>query len=248
MTALTSISPLCELRNVTREYRVGDKPLVALRNISLSIRPSEFIAIWGPSGSGKSTLCNMLGLLDSPSSGSVCFQGASASELSDDARSELRNRRIGFVFQSFNLVPVLTALENVMLPLQIGGAPTRVARQSALERLALLGLDKHTTHRPAKLSGGQQQRVAIARALVTNPALVIADEPTANLDSENARTIIELMHRINADSGTTFAFATHDQRLLESVSRQILMRDGQIVDDKSVSPTHSCAQVINLDP
>jgi putative ABC transport system ATP-binding protein len=163
----------------------------------------------------------------------VRFEGQDVAALSDDQRSELRNRGIGFVFQSFNLIPVLSALENVMLPLQIAGVSTAQARRAARKRLAEVGLDDHAAHRPAKLSGGQQQRVAIARALVTDPALVIADEPTANLDSENALRITELMRRLNSNNGTTFVFSTHDQRLLERVERQIQMRDGEIIDDRS---------------
>ncbi len=233
MTDLASIAaaPLVELAGATRHYRVGEQTIAALEGVDLSIGRNEFVAIWGPSGSGKSTLCNLVGLLDTPTAGAVLIDGKDATGLSDDARSELRNRSIGFVFQNFNLIPVLTALENVMLPLQIAGASTAVARERALGRLAEVGLQRFLSHRPARLSGGQQQRVAIARALVTDPALVIADEPTANLDSANAHTIIDLMQRINLRHGTTFVFSTHDQRLLDSVGRRVLMRDGRIAED-----------------
>ncbi|WP_347257712.1 ABC transporter ATP-binding protein [Methylocaldum gracile subsp. desertum] len=224
---------LVELRQVGKVYHLGESRITALKTVNLSIHRGEFVAVWGPSGSGKSTLCNLIGLLDVCSSGTVRFEGQDVAALSDDQRSELRNRGIGFVFQSFNLIPVLSALENIMLPLQISGVSTAQARRAARKRLAEVGLDDHAAHRPAKLSGGQQQRVAIARALVTDPALVIADEPTANLDSENALRITELMRRLNSNNGTTFVFSTHDQRLLERVERQIQMRDGEIIDDRS---------------
>lgn len=224
---------LVELRQVGKIYHLGESRITALKGVNLSIHRGEFVAVWGPSGSGKSTLCNLIGLLDTCSSGTVHFEAQDVTALSDDQRSELRNRAIGFVFQSFNLIPVLSALENVMLPLQIAGVSTARAKRAARKRLAEVGLDDHAAHRPAKLSGGQQQRVAIARALVTDPALVIADEPTANLDSENALRITELMRRLNSDNGTTFVFSTHDQRLLERVERQILMQDGEIIDDRS---------------
>jgi putative ABC transport system ATP-binding protein len=223
--------PLIELRGVHKNYQMGEESIKALKGIDLRIQAGEFVAVWGPSGSGKSTLCNLIGLLDTPSAGAVYLKGQDVTKLRDNLRSEVRNSALGFIFQSFNLIPVLSALENVMLPLQIAGVSAKAAKQQALERLGEMGLERYKTHRPAKLSGGQQQRVAIARALVSNPALVIADEPTANLDSENAVKIIELMRRINIKSGTTFIFSTHDQRLLERVGRQILMRDGEIAED-----------------
>jgi putative ABC transport system ATP-binding protein len=223
--------PLVELRGVYKNYQMGENAIKALKGIDLRIHSGEFVAVWGPSGSGKSTLCNLIGLLDTPSAGVVHLKGQDVTTLGDDRRSEVRNETLGFIFQSFNLIPVLSALENVMLPLQIAGVSAKVARQQALEQLAEMGLERHTGHRPAKLSGGQQQRVAIARALVSAPMLVIADEPTANLDSENAVKIIELMRRINSKNGTTFIFSTHDQRLLERVERQILMHDGEIAED-----------------
>lgn len=224
--------PLIELRGLHKNYQMGEESIKALKGIDLRIESGEFVAVWGPSGSGKSTLCNLIGLLDTPSKGVVHLNGQDVTKHSDDRRSEVRNRALDFIFQSFNLIPVLSALENVMLPLQIAGVSAKLAKQQALERLAEMGLERHTSHRPAKLSGGQQQRVAIARALVSSPALVIADEPTANLDSDNAVKIIELMRQINHKHGTTFIFSTHDQRLLERVGRQILMHDGEIAEDK----------------
>ncbi|KDB08981.1 Phosphonate-transporting ATPase [Burkholderia sp. lig30] len=233
MSALAS-TPLVELRQVVKHYPLGEGQITALKSVDITIHPGEFVAIWGPSGSGKSTLCNLVGLLDTPSSGTLLFNGRNAALLSDDQRSEARNRAIGFIFQGFNLVPVLSALENVMLPLQIGRHGPGSAREMAFTRLNEVGLASHASHRPAKLSGGQQQRVAIARALITRPALVVADEPTANLDSENAHRIIDLMRQISKREGTTFIFSTHDERLLDRVDRRIMMRDGAIVEDRRV--------------
>ena len=229
--------PLIELKQVYKYYYLGETRIAALQGVDLTIHRGEFVAIWGPSGSGKSTLCNLIGMLDSPTTGAVLLEGQDITELPDDTRSELRNKAIGFIFQSFNLLPVLSALENVMLPLQIQGGNAASAKARAVQHLTDLGLAEHMGHRPHKLSGGQQQRVAIARALITNPALVLADEPTANLDSETALKIIDLMRQLNRQSATTFLFSTHDQRLLERVNRQILLRDGTIVEDRLTSAT-----------
>ena len=226
--------PLIELKQVRKYYRLGETRIAALRGVDLTINKGEFVAIWGPSGSGKSTLCNLIGMLDDPSSGVVLLEGRTVSEISDEKRSELRNRDIGFIFQSFNLIPVLSALENVMLPLQIREEVPAKAQQKAIQHLSDLGLAEHIAHRPHKLSGGQQQRVAIARALIADPVLVIADEPTGNLDSETAIKIIDLMRQLNRQSGTTFIFSTHDQHLIERADRQILLRDGLVVEDKSL--------------
>jgi putative ABC transport system ATP-binding protein len=230
--ALAGPGPLLEMRGVNKHYLMGESRIDALKAVNVQIEPGEFVAVWGPSGSGKSTFCNLIGLLDAPSSGSVHFLGQNAAMLSDDQRSALRNRAIGFVFQGFNLIPVLSALENVMLPLQVGQASAQAARVAALSRLAEVGLTSHLAHRPAKLSGGQQQRVAIARALVGSPALVVADEPTANLDSDNALKVIALMRSISKSEGTAFVFSTHDERLLERVDRRIMLHDGAVVDDR----------------
>jgi putative ABC transport system ATP-binding protein len=226
---------LLDLRAVSKHYLLGESRIDALKQVNCTIKPGEFVAVWGPSGSGKSTFCNLVGLLDAPSSGSVHFQGQDVAALSDDQRSQLRNHAIGFVFQGFNLVPVLSALENVMLPLQVGRTPARAARAAALARLAEVGLASHVAHRPAKLSGGQQQRVAIARALAGAPALVVADEPTANLDSENALKVIALMRAISRSEGTAFVFSTHDERLLERVDRRISLCDGVITGERTLA-------------
>jgi len=221
---------LIEMRDIKKDYLMGETSVHALRGVDLSIDKGEFIAIWGPSGSGKTTLLNLIGAIDEPSSGHLFVEGQEVVQLSDNMRAELRNRAIGFIFQGFNLIPVLSALENVMLPLQIKGTSSSEARDSALSRLDEVDLSAFVHHRPDKLSGGQQQRVAIARALVTEPFLVIADEPTANLDSDTSRKIIGIMRDLNERKKTTFIFSTHDQRLLDKVERLIRLEDGKIVD------------------
>jgi putative ABC transport system ATP-binding protein len=218
---------LIQTTDLKKDYHLGETIVHALRGVDVSIDSGEFIAVWGPSGSGKTTLLNLIGTIDEPSSGEILIEGQEISSLSDDERTELRNKSIGFIFQGFNLIPVLSALENVMLPLQINGRGHQ-ARQKALSRLAEVGLADFATHRPDKLSGGQRQRVAIARALVTCPSLVIADEPTANLDSDTSDTIIGLMRDLNKKENTTFIFSTHDQRLFDHCDSLIQIRDGRI--------------------
>ncbi len=226
------VNPLIRIQNVNRRFQLGETALDALKSVSLEIRSGEFLAVWGPSGSGKSTLMNILGLVDAPTSGSVWFDGQNTLDLSDDALTDFRGAKIGFVFQSFNLVPVLSALENVLMPLQIQGMSDAEARSRAVAALNDVGLSKFSDSRPDQLSGGQRQRVAIARALAIHPKLVIADEPTANLDSENSRMVVELMREMNRAKGVTFVFTTHDQRLLDHVDRKILLRDGAIESDE----------------
>jgi putative ABC transport system ATP-binding protein len=222
---------LLELHGIEREFALGQTRIRALRGIDLSISRGEFVAIWGPSGSGKSTLLNLLGLIDTPDRGTLMFEGQDVKELSDDALSDCRNRKIGFVFQSFNLVPVLTALENVCLPLQVQGLPAGQARARASQWLDKVGLHEFEKHRPDRLSGGQRQRVAIARALVGAPSLLIADEPTANLDSQTSREVIDLIEKLNRETGVTCIFTTHDPRLLARVPRQLRLQDGLISQD-----------------
>lgn len=221
---------LIEMKNIKKDYFLGETVVPALRGVDLQIDKGEFVAIWGPSGSGKTTLLNLIGAIDEPSAGDLAIAGREVRSLSDNQRTELRNDTIGFIFQGFNLIPVLSALENVMLPLQIKGVSSGEAKAKALNRLQEVGLGELIRHRPFKMSGGQQQRVAIARALVNDPSLVIADEPTANLDSETARRIIALMRELNDKEETTFIFSTHDQRLLDQVERLIRLEDGRIVD------------------
>lgn len=225
-------TPILKLRNIKRRFMLGETHIDALNSIDLDIHAGEFLAVWGPSGSGKSTLMNIIGLIDSPTAGTVNFDGQDTHALADDALTEFRSQKLGFVFQNFNLVPVLSALENVMLPLQIQGVAEAEARKRAAAALVDVGLERFVNSLPDKLSGGQRQRVAIARALVVNPKLVIADEPTANLDSENSRMVVDLMREMNRARKVTFVFTTHDPRLLDHVDRKILLRDGNIVSDE----------------
>ncbi|MEJ2037880.1 MAG: ABC transporter ATP-binding protein [Desulfosarcinaceae bacterium] len=216
------------MNQVTKTYAMGATDVRAVDGVDLEIEKGEFISIWGPSGSGKTTLLNLMGVVDVPTSGQIRLDGRDLGRLSDNKCCELRNRFIGFIFQRYNLIPVLSALENVMIPLQIQGVSAGPARQKARQRLEMVGLSAVAYHRPDKMSGGQQQRVAVARALVTDPPLVIADEPTANLDSDTALGLIDLMRTINREQGTTFVFSTHDQRLLDHVQRRIRLQDGRI--------------------
>ncbi len=220
------------LKNVYKSYQTGDTRLKVLEGINLTFNQGEFVAIAGPSGSGKSTICNLLALLDTPTQGKVLFNGRDVQALGDLELSQLRNRHIGIVFQGFNLIQVMTALENVMLPLEMRGTDVEIAKAEATRLLGEVGLAGFEHQRPQQLSGGQQQRVALARALTTHPSLVVADEPTANLDSATAMQIIELMRNLNREHGISFLFATHDERLLQTVSRTIRLTDGLIVADE----------------
>ncbi len=223
--------PLVILEKVQRIYSSGETAVTALEDINLTINQGEFVALWGPSGSGKSTLCNLIGAIDQPTCGKVFLNGQDIELMSDDRQSEHRNHSVGFIFQDFNLIPVLSSLGNVMLPLILREEKESRCREKAMEMLEAVGLDQEAKRLPDKLSGGQQQRVAIARALVTNPPLVVADEPTANLDSENAARIITLMQKLNLSLGTTFVFSTHNQALLHRVTRKIQLHDGHIIHD-----------------
>lgn len=225
----TPPSALLQLSNISRHFMLGETTIDALRDVSLDIHVGEFLAVWGPSGSGKSTLMNIMGLIDAPNAGIIHFENQDTQQLNDNELTEFRSKKIGFVFQNFNLIPVLSALENVMLPLQLRDTDIHIAKANATSILEEVGLKKFLASRPDKLSGGQRQRVAIARALVTAPKLVIADEPTANLDSNTSKMIIELMRTMNRAKNVTFIFTTHDPRLLEYVDRKILLSDGQII-------------------
>lgn len=227
--------PLIEMHDIKKDYRMGETLVHALRGIDLMIGEGEFVAVWGPSGSGKTTLLNLIGAIDEPSSGRLMIADRDVRTFTDNQRTAFRNESIGFIFQGFNLIPVLSALENVMLPLQIRGISFGEARDRSLDRLNDVDLSSLAEHRPDKMSGGQQQRVAIARALVTGPSLVIADEPTANLDTATSRKIIGLMRDLNEREKTTFVFSTHDQRLLDQVKRLIRLEDGKIVDGGDAS-------------
>lgn len=222
---------ICELKNVTRTYGSGATQVFALKESSVVFEPGEFTVISGPSGSGKTTLLNLVGCLDAPSSGSVLIEGQDVSRLSDTALAAVRSRRIGFIFQSFNLVPVLTATENVETALQLARVDgDRRAMAEAI--LREVGLGEMLKRRPSQLSGGQQQRVAVARALVKRPAMVIADEPTANLDSKVGAQILDLMKQMNETLGTTFLFSTHDPAVIARARRVVHLHDGQIIGDE----------------
>jgi putative ABC transport system ATP-binding protein len=218
---------MLELADVVKEYRVGGQRVRALDGVSLRIEAGEFASIIGPSGSGKSTLLHLLGALDSPDSGSIRFQGQEIGTLDDDRQSEFRRHRVGFVFQFFNLLPTLSAWENVAIPKLLDGTGLRKARPRALELLQLVGLADRAEHRPAELSGGQMQRVAVARALIMDPPLILADEPTGNLDSKTGASILRLLGAI-AERGNSVVMVTHDMAAAQYCDRVITLRDGQI--------------------
>jgi putative ABC transport system ATP-binding protein len=218
------------LGHVTKIYKAGAVAVNALNGISLSIAPQRFTMIVGPSGSGKTTLLNLIGCIDSPTSGTVEISGQDIGGLSDNAVADFRARKVGFIFQGFSLIPVLTAYENVEYPLLLVGTPARKRREAALALLEAVGLKDQRKQRPNELSGGQKQRVAIARALVKEPEIVLADEPTANLDSETGTTIIALMRQMQADVKTTFIFSTHDPHLMSHADETFAIRDGLVVE------------------
>ncbi len=230
--------PVITVRGLTKVYHAGQNHVRALRGVALEIQKGDFVAIMGPSGSGKSTFLNIIGCLDHPTGGDYWLAGIHVSQLSSDRLAEIRNRRIGFVFQDFNLLPRATALKNVMLPLMYAGLPQRVQAYTARRVLYMLGLKDRIHHTPSQLSGGQQQRVVIARALVSNPALLLADEPTGNLDS---RTGVEIMATLQAlnDLGLTIVLVTHDANIAAYARRRIMFHDGQIVRDEPVTDGHN---------
>lgn len=231
------MKPVVEAKDVRKHYRLGKLTVEALRGLTFSIDHGEFVAVAGPSGAGKSTLLNLLGCLDTPTSGEILIDGEGVSRLGPDQLAEIRSRKIGFIFQNFSLIPVLTAYENVEYPLllQKSGADAHSRVETAL---AQVGLAERARHRPNELSGGQQQRVAVARALVTNPVLVLADEPTAHLDSKSGNEIIELMRHLNRERGTTFVYSTHDRRFMRLANRVLEISDGQLqVHDAHYEPT-----------
>ncbi len=229
----TAPRPVIELRDVTREYRVTEDIVVrALRGVSLRIERGEYVAVMGSSGSGKSTLMHIVGCLDSPTAGSYLLDGADVRDIDEDDLADLRNRKIGFVFQAFNLVPRTSALANVELPLTYAGLPRADRRRRALAALAAVGMEDRVNHQPSKLSGGQQQRVAVARAIVTNPALILADEPTGNLDSHSTDEVLEVFARLN-DAGRTVVMITHEEDVAARARRVIRLGDGEIISDEA---------------
>ncbi len=223
-----------ETRDLIKTYGSGEAQVFALRGVSIQIDSGDFVAIMGPSGSGKSTLLTLLGGVETPSSGQVLVEGVDIASLSDDDRTKLRRRRLGFIFQSFNLLPNLSALENVTLPMELDGMSHREAAGRARQVLEQVELDHRRNHRPAQLSGGEQQRVAIARALAIRPALLLADEPTGNLDTRQARRIIELLENLVTSHGQTIVMVTHDRAVAEIAKRLITIRDGKVESDGPV--------------
>ena len=222
---------IIQLENVIKTYQIGEVVTHAVNGVDLTIEPGEFTAIVGPSGSGKTTMLQLMGCLDKPDSGRILLNGEDVTRAGAGHRADLRREEIGFIFQFFALVPVLSAYENVELPLLLNGTGAKARKERVLELLDAVGLADRAKHRPDQLSGGQQQRVAIARALATNPLLILADEPTANLDTENGQQAMDIMQRLNEQTGTAFIFATHDPRVMSYARRVVRMVDGKIVQD-----------------
>jgi putative ABC transport system ATP-binding protein len=226
---------VARVENVTRTFKIGKIETQALRGVNLSIESSEFMALVGPSGSGKTTLLQLIGCLDQPSGGKVFITGKDVSRLNRNQRADMRRGTIGFIFQFFALIPTLTAYENVELPMLLVGAGAGDRRARVKQLLEAVDLADRAHHRPDQLSGGQQQRVAIARALATKPSLILADEPTANLDTPNGTQVMETMTRLNRETGVTFVFATHDPRVIKYARRIVTLRDGLIVENTALT-------------
>ena len=225
--------PVAELEAVTRVYRQGDQQVAALRGLTMQVGSGEFTAISGPSGSGKTTALNLIGALDTPTSGTVRLEGTDLGTLSRQALSRLRRDRIGFVFQAYNLIPILSAYENAEIVMVVQGVPEAQRRERVMQLLARVGLEGLEQRRPLELSGGQQQRVAIARAIAAGPAVVLADEPTANVDSTTAEALLDMMETLNREQGVTFLFSTHDPRVMTRARRLIRLVDGRIESDEA---------------
>jgi len=222
---------VAKIENVSRIYKIGKVETQALRGVSLAIQNGEFTALVGPSGSGKTTLLQLIGCLDQPTSGRVFINGKDVSKLNRNQRADIRRGTIGYVFQFFALIPTLTAYENVEMPLLLTGVKAAERKQRVQKLLESVALSERAHHRPDQLSGGEQQRVAIARALATNPSLILADEPTANLDTPNGAQVMEIMTRLNKETGVTFVFATHDPRVIKYARRVVTLRDGQVEEN-----------------
>lgn len=234
--------PVIELEHIHKTYTMGDVEVHALRGVSLTIREGEFVAIMGASGSGKSTTMNILGCLDRPTRGSYILDGEDVSQMSKDERADIRCKKIGFVFQGFNLLSRTSALENVELPMLYLGVDTATRHQRALEALAAVGLSGREQNHPNQLSGGQQQRVAVARSLVNNPALILADEPTGNLDSRTSVEVMEIFQRLNRERGITLVLVTHEPDIAEYAHRVVVFKDGKIKSDRQVEKPRNAAE------
>jgi putative ABC transport system ATP-binding protein len=232
MTNDSETKPIVVLEGVHKTYRQGEVEVKALRGLDLRVEPGEFLALTGPSGSGKTTALNLIGALDRPSEGKVIVDGHDLGALGRGARSRLRRDRIGFVFQAYNLVPVLTAYENAEMVMRLQGTDTKERRERVMSLLREVGLGGMEERRPTQLSGGQQQRVAIARAIASGPAVTLADEPTANVDSATADKLLDIMERLNRERGATFIFSTHDPRVMERARRVVRMVDGRVEHDE----------------
>jgi len=240
-------TPIMQVTDLWKTYGAGETVVHALRGVDLSIMSTDFVAIMGPSGSGKSTLMNILGCLDRPTRGTFLLDGTDVSKLSADRLAEVRNRTLGFVFQSYCLLPRTTALENVQLPLLYAGVHRRDLRTRAIAALTRVGLADRIEHRPSELSGGQQQRVAIARAIVTRPKVILADEPTGNLDSRTTAEILALFQELAAE-GITIVFVTHEAEVAAHASRLVVVRDGRVVTDKQQAPAKAVIPAVEPDP
>ncbi len=237
---------ILELQDVTKAYTIGEVTTQALNGVSLTFEQGEFTTLVGPSGSGKTTMLQLMGCLDLPDSGRVLIDGQDVTGYSKNRRADLRREMIGFIFQFFALVPVLNAYENVELPLILNGVTANARRERVNRLLDAVGLGLRAGHRPDQLSGGEQQRVAIARALAPEPLLVLADEPTANLDTENGAQAMDIMERLNREMGAAFIFATHDPRVVSYARRVVRLQDGAIVDDRRKEPTNHLEQAAPL--
>jgi putative ABC transport system ATP-binding protein len=235
---------VARVENVTRTFKTGNLETQALRGVSLSIEAGEFTALVGPSGSGKTTLLQLIGCLDQPTSGKVFVNGKDVTRLNRNQRADMRRGAIGFIFQFFALIPTLNAYENVEMPLLLVGKNGASRRERVNHLLGMVGLGERARHRPDQLSGGEQQRVAIARALAAQPALILADEPTANLDTANGKTVMETLQRINRETGVTCVFATHDPRVIQYARRVVTLRDGVVVADQTGVPAAAEAVMV----
>jgi putative ABC transport system ATP-binding protein len=233
--------PVVEVRDVKKTYTLGKTQINALKGVSFTVEPGDFLSIVGPSGCGKTTLLNIIGTIDEPTEGEVRVDGEPLAGLSDNAEADLRLARMGFIFQAFNLIPVLNIIENVEFPLILAGVKPGDRRRRALELIEAVGLSEYATHKPDELSGGQRQRVAIARALVNEPEVVIADEPTANLDSETGGMILALMQRLNVEQQVSFIFSTHDPDIMRFAKRIIRLKDGLIEGVEEQQPAGGTA-------